>query len=193
MTTILYLTDLYYKASGRNYYDEDLYITSQLQSHFNILIGHPQQVLSYIDCADGIVFRNTGPVIYYKPYFNRFVDVVKEKGIVTFNSFDGKADMKGKDYLLQLTAEGYPVIPTVDSIDELQLLGNTDKFVVNPKDGADSIGMKIVSRNELSATDVTAKLIQPYIDFAYEVSFYYLNNQFQYALYAPDKQKRWQL
>jgi len=36
-------------------------------------------------------------------------------------------------------------------------------------------------------------LVQPYIDFEYELSFYYLNNEFQYALYAPDKQKRWEM
>ena len=36
-------------------------------------------------------------------------------------------------------------------------------------------------------------MIQPFIPFVYEVSFYYLNNKFQYALYAPDKEKRWNL
>src|SRR5690349_18845475 len=122
MKTILYLTDLYYKANGRNYYEEDIYITSKLKSHFNILIGHPQQVLSYINCADLIVFRNTGPVMQYKNYFVQFVEEVKNRNILTFNSFDGKADMKGKDYLLQLTKDGFPVIPTIDKIAHLDLL-----------------------------------------------------------------------
>lgn len=30
-------------------------------------------------------------------------------------------------------------------------------------------------------------------NFKYEVSFYYLDDKFQYALYAPDKNKRWEL
>jgi hypothetical protein len=34
-------------------------------------------------------------------------------------------------------------------------------------------------------------LIQPLIEFVYEVSFYFIGNQFQYALYAPNPQKRW--
>ena len=36
-------------------------------------------------------------------------------------------------------------------------------------------------------------LIQPLIDFEYEVSFYFLDNVFQYALFAPYKNKRWEL
>lgn len=192
MATILYLTDFYYKAQGRNYYEEDLYITSRLKDHFDLLIGHPQQVLSYIDCADLIVFRNTGPVLWYKDYFDRFAATVVRRGTLTFNSFDGKADMKGKGYLLQLTREGYPVIPTVERVDDIGLLGNPERYIVKLKDGADSIGMSIMSHQELQAAPVD-RLIQPYIPFQYEVSFYFLDNGFQYALYAPDKQKRWNL
>ena len=193
MTTILYLTDVYYEAKGRKYYEEDLYITSRLKEHFNILIGHPQQALSFIDCADVIVFRNTGPVIYYKPYFDRFLAAVKEKNIPTFNSFDGKADIKGKLYLLELTDKGFPVIPTVDNLEDLPRPGNTVQYIVKLKDGADSIGMETLTKEDLLQKDLSGKLIQPLVNFEYEVSFYYLNNQFQYALYAPDKQKRWML
>jgi hypothetical protein len=193
MKTILYLTDLYYQAKGRNYYEEDLAITAKLKDHFNLLIGHPRQVLSYIDIADLIVFRNTGPVMGYKDYFERFVQVVKDRNLTTFNSFDGKADMKGKQYLLDLMHEGYPVIPTVERVEDLQRLGAPEKYIVKLKDGADSIGMEILSKQDLLQAAPTNKLIQPLVDFVYEVSFYYLNNEFQYALYAPNKLKRWEL
>ena len=33
---ILYLTDLYYEAKGRNYFEEDLYISGILKEHFDI-------------------------------------------------------------------------------------------------------------------------------------------------------------
>ncbi|MCR5523762.1 MAG: hypothetical protein K6F64_09045, partial [Clostridia bacterium] len=36
-------------------------------------------------------------------------------------------------------------------------------------------------------------LIQPEIDFEYEVSFYFINDKLEYALYAPDKTRRWEL
>lgn len=51
MKTILYLTDLYYEAKGRRYYEEDLYITSKLKNHFNLLIGHPHQAISNLESA----------------------------------------------------------------------------------------------------------------------------------------------
>ncbi|WP_245830868.1 ATP-grasp domain-containing protein [Marivirga sericea] len=191
--TLLYLTDLYYPAKGRDYYEEDLYITSQFKEHFNILIGNPQQALAFLDKAEIIVFRNTGPVAYYQDYFNEFVEAVKQKGIPTFNSFDGKADMKGKQYLLDLFAQDFPVIPTIDKISDLNLLSPSQEYMIKLKNGADSIGMEKVSRAEINEADLKSKLIQPFIDFEYEVSFYFINNEFQYALYAPNKDKRWDL
>ncbi|MDQ0638427.1 hypothetical protein QF042_001992 [Pedobacter sp. W3I1] len=193
MKTVLYLTDLYFEAKGRKYYQEDLFLTSQLKRHFNILIGHPHQAISFLDSADMVVFRNTGPVLGYQDYFNHFLEAVKTMGIPTFNSFDGKADIRGKQYLLDLMDLNYPVIPTVSDISGLDRLGNTDKYIVKIKNGADSIGMEILSRSELLADNPKGKLIQPFLPLDYEVSFYYLNHEFQYALYAPDRQKRWEL
>ena len=39
---ILYLTDLYYEAKGRKYFEEDLYITGILKEHFDIALCHPK-------------------------------------------------------------------------------------------------------------------------------------------------------
>lgn len=193
MKTILYLTDLYYVAKGRKYYTEDLYITSKLMNHFNVLIGSPHQAIANLDRADLIVFRNTGSVLGYQNYFNDFVTVIRERGLKTFNSFDGKADLKGKQYLVELSAMDYPVIPTVDSLSDIHKIGIQDKYIVKIKNGADSIGMEILPHGELLSSFEGEKLIQPLVDFVHEVSFYYLNKEFQYALYAPDKERRWEL
>jgi hypothetical protein len=53
--------------------------------------------------------------------------------------------------------------------------------------------MEILSKEEILIKKPENKIIQPFIDFQYEVSFYYIDDQFQYALYAPDKTKRWEL
>ncbi len=193
MTTILYLTDLYYDAKGREYYKEDLFITSKLKEHFNILIGNPQQAISSLNFVDFVVFRNTGVVLEYSDYFQKFLKEVSKNNITTFNSFDGKADIIGKEYLLNLTELGFPVIPTIDKLSDINILENPEKYVVKIKDGADSIGMEILNKEELLVSELKNKLIQPFLDFEYEISFYYLNNEFQYALYAPDKNKRWEL
>ncbi|UJH92189.1 hypothetical protein LZ575_06330 [Antarcticibacterium sp. 1MA-6-2] len=193
MKKILYLTNFYYEANGREYFREDLYITSKLKEHFHLLIAHPQQALEFLDCADLIVFRNTNPVLEYQEYFQKFLKEIKKRNILTFNSFDGKADIQGKQYLVDLTNLNYPVIPTVSTLEELPRLGISDKYIVKIKNGADSIGMEILTKKELEETDLKGKLIQPFTDFKHEVSFYYLNKEFQYALYAPNKEKRWQL
>lgn len=193
MQTLLYLTDLSYQARGRKYYKEDLYVTSTLQEYFNVLIGNPRQAISYIDCADVIVFRNTGPVMNYQNYFQEFLKVVEDRNMATFNSFDGKADIKGKQYLLELFELGFPVIPTIEDLSKIKELGNPPKYIIKIKNGADSIGMELLNKHELSDVDLNGKLIQTFVEFEYEVSFFYLNDTFQYALYTPDKTKRWEL
>lgn len=193
MKTLLYITDFYYEAKGREYFREDLYITERFKNHFNILIGHPHQVMSYTDCADIIVFRNTGSVIYYENYFKEFVKYVKDNKLNIFNSFDGKADQRGKNYLLELFDKNYPVIPTINLLKDQSKLGEQEKYIVKTLNGADSIGLEIIQSEDLTGVNLDHKIIQPFIDFQYEISFYYLNDQFQYALYAPDKTKRWEL
>lgn len=104
--------------------------------------------------------------------------------------------MNGKQYLIDLTNENFPVIPTIDSLSSFEKLPNVYTYVVKPKDGADSIGMEFLSKTKVfEQVNSTNKdtLIQPLINFEYEVSFYFIDKQFQYALYAPDKTKRWEL
>lgn len=108
MKKILYLTDLCYQAKGREYFREDLYITGVLKDHFDIAICHIKNAEAYEDQADLIVFRNTGSVIGYRDTYDCFVRRVHEKGLNTYNTFDGKADMRGKQYLVDLSAEGFP-------------------------------------------------------------------------------------
>ncbi len=193
MMKILYLTDLYYEAKGRRYFEEDLYITEILKEHFDIALCHPKNSKDFEKYADLIVFRNTGPVSGFREEYESFIKRVNSNNIKTFNEFKGKADMKGKQYLLDLTLEDYPVIPTIDDIENLNLLPDCERYVIKPKDGADSIGLEFITKNELFEKDLENMLIQPAIDFEYEVSFYFINDSLEYALYAPDKDKRWEL
>ena len=195
MKKILYLTDLYYKAKGRNYYEEDLFITEKLKDHFDIVLCHPKNSESYEKNVDLIVFRNTGSVIGFQDIYTQFVARVKKHHLKTFNEFSGKADMCGKQYLLNLTSSGYPVIPTIDRPEDIAILPETDKYVVKPKNGADSIGLEFLTYQQLLSKSFLESnfLIQPAINFKYEVSFYFINDKFEYALYAPDKEQRWKL
>lgn len=191
--SILYLTDLYYNADGRKYYEEDLYLTSRLRQQFEILLCHPRDSKKFEEWVDVVVFRNTGPVINYKDYFNDFVSRINKKRILSYNCLLGNADTKGKGYLIKLTQQGYPVIPSIESLDYLYLLPSVINYMIKPIDGADSFGIHVVNKKELLNTKLAGKIVQPFINFIYEVSFYFIDNDFQYALYAPDKSKRWDL
>lgn len=196
MKRILFVTDLYYNANGRRYYEEDLFITSKLRDEFKLVICNPKDMDSFNDEFDLTIFRNAGPVANFPDEYNKFRNKIKTNNLKTYNSFDGKGDMNGKDYLLELTNLNYPVIKTIDRIDNFDKLPNVDKYVIKPKDGADSIGMEIISKDEVYkkvSKEDRNTLIQPAINFEYEVSFYFIDKDFQYALYAPDKSKRWEL
>ena len=196
MKKILFVTDLYYEAKGRLYYEEDLFLTSELRKDFNLVICNPKDMNSFTDDFDLTIFRNAGPVANFKDEYELFRNNVKLKNLKTYNSFNGKGDMNGKDYLIELTKKNFDVIKTIDNINDFSKLPEVETYVTKPKDGADSIGMEFLSKEDVLKKvdkDDRNTLIQPLINFEYEVSFYFIDKEFQYALYAPDKNRRWEL
>lgn len=101
--------------------------------------------------------------------------------------------MCGKNYLVALYKERFNVIPTIDNMEHFSSLPLSEYYMVKPKQSADSIGLKKVMVENLNKEQDQNVLIQPFIDFIYEVSFYFIDANFQYALYAPNKQERWKL
>lgn len=190
---ILFVTDLAYEARGRRYCDEDIFLTSRLRDEFDIALCHPLDVAALMDAFDAVVVRNSGPVLHYQEEYDAFRVQAAVSGTRVYNPLSGRGDMAGKQYLLDLTAAGYPVIPTVDRLEDIFLLPEADQYVVKPKAGADSIGLAFMPRERLDGLAYGDILVQPRIDFRYEVSFYYVDDAFQYALYAPDPEQRWML
>ncbi len=196
---ILLVTDLNFEAQGREYFREDIYLFGRLKNIFSVILVDPRSMVDYMDFVDLILFRNAGPIANITDEYRQFTHRAGLKNIKTYNSLDGNADMQGKEYLITLTHLKYPVIPTIDSFKDLDTLESVcvNRYVVKPKNGADSIGLKIVEKTfldrEVASFDGTGFLIQPEIDFIHEISFYFIDEEFQYALYAPQKDKRWEL
>ncbi|CAL9660936.1 hypothetical protein [Streptomyces coelicoflavus] len=192
---ILYVTDLAYQARGRRYCDEDVFLTSRLREEFDLALCHPRDAAALLDGFDAVVVRNSGPVREYKDAYDAFRERAAERGTRVYNQLTGRADMLGKQYLVDLTAAGFPVIPTVDRAEDLHLLPVADEYVVKPRLGADSEGLRIVPAADVPQTlgDAADLLVQPRVDFAYEVSFYFVDHDYQYALHAPNPDRRWQL
>jgi len=191
--SLLYVTDLAYQARGRRYCDEDISLSSRLRTEFDIALCHPLDAAALMDRFDAVVVRNSGPVLHYEKAYNAFRDQAVARGTRVYNPLTGRADMAGKQYLLDLTDAGYPVIPTIDQPRDLDRLPAADQYAVKPKAGADSIGLVFVSREQLGDLAYGSILVQPRIDFRYEVSFYFVDDTFQYALHAPDPDRRWVL
>ncbi|MFI9600404.1 hypothetical protein ACIHCX_11065 [Streptomyces sp. NPDC052043] len=190
---LLYVTDLAYPARGRRYGDEDIRLTSRLREDFDLALCHPRDAAALMDAFDAVVVRNSGPVLEYREAYDDFRARALARGTPVYNPLTGRADMAGKQYLLDLSAAGRPVIPTVDRLEDLCRLPASDRYVVKPKLGADSIGLRTVPAGELPGLADGSVLVQPHIDFAYEVSFYFVDHDIQYALYAPDPERRWEL
>ncbi|MFJ9039517.1 hypothetical protein ACIRF8_23325 [Streptomyces sp. NPDC102406] len=191
---VLYVTDLAYPARGRRYGDEDVFLTSRLRRAFDLALCHPLDAVALMDDFEVVVVRNSGPVLGYRDAYETFRGRALERGTNVYNPLTGRADMAGKQYLLEMTAAGYPVIPTVDRAADLDRLPAADAYVAKPKLGADSIGLRVVPLTELPGLPFAdGLLVQPHIDFAYEVSFYFVDTTLQYALYAPDPERRWEM
>ena len=194
--SILYLTDLGYQARGRPYCDEDIALSSRLREDFDLALGHTLDAVALAGAFDAVVVRNSGPVLHYRQQWDAFRDHAARRGIRVYNPLSGRGDMAGKQYLPDLTVAGYPVIPTVDRRQDLGRLPASQLYAVKPKAGADSIGLEFLPRERLtglSGLDDGSVLVQPRIDFRYEVSFFFVDDAFQYALYAPDPERRWAL
>ncbi|MFJ3724451.1 hypothetical protein ACIPYQ_18010 [Streptomyces sp. NPDC090045] len=188
---LLYVTDLAYPARGRRYCDEDIFLTSRLRADFDLALCHPADAETLLPLGfDAVIVRNSGPVLHYQEAYDSFRAAALAAGTPVYNPLTGRADMAGKQYLLDLTAAGYPVIPTIDDPARLAELPQVPTYAVKPKQGADSIGLTFTATPDGPAGAV---LIQPRIDFTYEVSFYFVDDTFQYALHAPDPARRWEL
>lgn len=181
--SILLISDLSYEAKGRRYCDEDIYLSAQLRRAFDVALAHPEDAVALMDRFDAVLVRNSGPVIGYPETYAVFREHALATEARVFNQLTGKADMVGKQYLPDLWRAGYPVIPTIERIEDAELLPRSESYVIKPKLGADSLGMEFLpALPDALGEDM---LLQPRIDFAYEVSFYFVNHTFSYALYAP--------
>ncbi len=188
--TILLLTDFYYQAKGREYFREDVELSGLLRKHFKVCISHIEDAERILLHVDAILLRNTGPQATHAEQLSA---LRKKSGLRLFNDLAGKGDIQGKQHLLDLFHAGFPVIPTFRSLKEVGKQDSVERCLLKPLNGADSAGVKIVHRKELEKEDISGVLIQPLIPFLYEVSFYFIGRQFQYALYAPNPEKRWEL
>lgn len=72
MNTLLFVTDLYYEAKGRTYYEEDLFLTSRLRESFALTICHPQDIHSLRKIMISSLSEMPGPSPISRTSIGRF-------------------------------------------------------------------------------------------------------------------------
>ena len=191
--SVLYVTDLTYPARGRRYGDEDVALSARLSDAAHVALCAPRDVVALMDPFDAVVVRNSGPVLHHRPDWEAFRARALQRGTPVFNPLTGRGDMQGKQYLVDLTAQGEPVVPTVLGLEGLDRLPPAPSYVVKPVLGADSIGLQVVPPDRLTGMDLSGQLVQPHVDLVAELSFVFVGRSFCYALAAPDPSRRWAL
>lgn len=123
----------------------------------------------------------------YEEKSNKLNERLKNKDKILVN-FNGKFDANGKEYLVDLFHKNYEVIPSIDNLDEFNLLPKAKKYLLKPKIGYDGIGQRKINREELEEINIQDYIVQPLIEFESEVQFYFINTELQYALeFKPSK------
>ncbi|MES2225831.1 MAG: hypothetical protein V4480_03410 [Patescibacteria group bacterium] len=185
--SLLFLTDLNNGAE-----QEDILIADFLRRDFEVLVRHPSDSESLEKSVEAIIIRNVWNDTTYgkpEPWYARW----RVHPDLPIHDDLYMREGEYKDYLLKLYADGFPVIPTIDTVRAIDELPESETYFIKPKDGFDAIDTHVLSREELLAMNPEHHLIQPFVDFEYEISFYYLDKKLQYVLHAPDKTERWRL
>ncbi len=179
---VLLLTNLY-----NDHEDEDIYLSRCLREHFDVILSGPFDCEAVEDRVDLILIRNTWPNFNEKKKMDEVKARFARKGLLTYNPLTGRGDIKGKGYLLELYNAGYPVIPSVDKVEDLSKLPETDMFFAKPKYKCDNTDTFSATRYQLTNIWLEDYIFQPYIDFDCEISFYFIDGEFIYAFSTKRK------
>lgn len=189
--SILFLTDL------SNDETEDLITINHLKNNFNVTTSYFDNIENIEDNFDLIIIRNAWPSdpsksnTYHK-LNSEFLKRAKTKKLKVYNDLNANCDHQGKDYLIKLHQDSFPVIPSIDSINNLDLLPKTNQYIIKPKNGFSSRGIQTVQKKDLVNMKLNNHIIQPKINFQYEISFYFIDKEFLYCLiFEPSKIPTW--
>jgi hypothetical protein len=185
-SSLLFLTNLYNGSA-----EEDIYLTEKLRAWFNISIVHPLDSESIEDTFKIALIRNIWPSHEYENQKTRLIRRLIQKGLMPMSEaergYQEHEHYLEKGYLLDLYEKGYPVIPTVDTIANIERLGNCQEYFIKPKNMCDGEGSEKLTKEALEKKVLHDYLIQPFITFDYEVCFYFIDGKFVYAFSTPNR------
>lgn len=179
--------------SAHHYAKEDQFLARFLRDYFLVEVVSPHQAPQALLTAERCLIRNAWPADIFAKEFREIERLIKERGILAYNPLHRRGYLEDKTYLLELFRGGFPVIPTINDITDLAQLGETTQYVVKPLDGCSSRGVRILYAKDLTKRPLKGQLIQPLVDLIDEISLFFIDNKFHYALVSAGPGRRWNL
>lgn len=172
---------------------EDMWIARQFQKDGHIVTmvdvfyDEPLEEIHDIILRRDTWFDDEEKIEEYHEKWQKTKKRIIDKHIPRIN-FDGKFDQNGKSYLIELYKKGYSVIPSANTIEGIKTLPRADQYLLKPLDSYDGIGQIIGSREKMVELYTNECIVQPFLKFKSEVQFYFIKQDFYYAVeYTPSK------
>lgn len=154
-----------------------------LTGNWELIVRHPLDCLPALNTVDGIIIRNIWPTHEYGEDWEDVKSCIRRSELPVYNPLTFKGDIEGKNYLVELSRDGYPVIPSVENIRELAKLPSSAHYWIKPKRSCDGFGAAKLTIDELIRERPTDHIIQPFVEFEYEPSFFLIDNKFHHAFW----------
>ncbi len=118
---------------------------------------------------------------------NNLINRLKRKNIKTVNMVG--LDGIGKGYLCVLFDANENVIPTINTLNKLELIPETEKYIVKDiKSFGNGLHQRLISSENLKDNYEEGNIIQPVMSFKSEVQCYYVADRLMYVFeYTPSK------
>lgn len=162
---------------------EDMFLFHLLQRDFLIELYDVSQPLPLnLNSFDLFLFRNAWPGRIYYPKIQKLAQIASENNIIVYNSLEQRTkQFPLKEYLYYLCAHSPYIIPTYKNLADFP---ENVPILIKPKNGGSSYGVKIFQNKQLIPLNLKLDdyVIQEFLELKKEVSFYFIDKKFIYAL-----------
>ncbi len=162
-----------------------------LRQWFEVTLLNPADAAPRLKEVDLCLIRNAWPEREMKHDLRKLAAAVRASGVPSYNPVRANSFAEDKTYLARLTNDGLPVIPTVLDKADAGRLGKPARYLIKPLDGCGSEGIQKLDAAGVAVVDLAGNVLQPLIEIARELSFFFIDDTFVYALRT--KTGRWDL
>jgi hypothetical protein len=175
---------------------EDLFLADALSNTWDVTITSPTLAANIlaVGAVNRCLIRNAWPSRVFREDFHVIEALAQNRRIDFYNPLGReRGPIEDKTYLYVLFRAGLPVIPTYLTAAEVAALGCAGQIICKPIDGCSSEGIIEAAPDSLPTTG--EYIFQPKIEFLHEVSYFFIDNRYAYAMQSSGASmaERWDL